>query len=59
MKKSTVLYSMFKNMFLAGEGYSAITQVLNKSLAGQRQYDEGNKTKDQEGKRAKVLKRSK
>lgn len=34
-------------MFLVGEGDSVITQVLNKSLAEQRQHEEANKTKDQ------------
>uniref|UniRef100_A0A8C5KV22 PC4 and SFRS1-interacting protein n=1 Tax=Jaculus jaculus TaxID=51337 RepID=A0A8C5KV22_JACJA len=47
MEKSTMLYNKFKNMFLLGEGDSVITQVLNKSLAEQRQHEEANKTKDQ------------
>lgn len=47
MEKSTMLYNKFKNMFLVGEGDSVITQVLNKSLAEQRQHEEANKTKDQ------------
>ncbi|XP_021570661.1 PC4 and SFRS1-interacting protein-like isoform X2 [Carlito syrichta] len=47
MEKSTMLYNKFKNMFLVSEGDSVITQVLNKSLAEQRQHEEANKTKDQ------------
>lgn len=47
MEKSTMLYNKFKNMLLVGEGDSVITQVLNKSLAEQRQHEEANKTKDQ------------
>ncbi|XP_045145048.1 PC4 and SFRS1-interacting protein isoform X2 [Echinops telfairi] len=47
MEKSTMLYNKFKNMFLVGEGDSVITQVLNKSLAEQKQHEEANKTKDQ------------
>ncbi|XP_036744105.2 PC4 and SFRS1-interacting protein-like [Manis pentadactyla] len=47
MEKSTMLYNKFKNMFLVGEGDSVITQVLNKSLAEQRQHEEANKTKNQ------------
>ncbi|XP_068946777.1 PC4 and SFRS1-interacting protein isoform X1 [Petaurus breviceps papuanus] len=47
MEKSTMLYNKFKNMFLVGEGDSVITQVLNKSLAEQRQHEEANKTKEQ------------
>ena len=34
-------------MFLVGEGDSVITQVLNRSLAAQRQHEEANKTEDQ------------
>ena len=47
MEKSAMLYNKFKIMFLVGEGDSVITQVLNKSLAEQRQHEEANKTKDQ------------
>ncbi|XP_028910841.1 PC4 and SFRS1-interacting protein isoform X1 [Ornithorhynchus anatinus] len=47
MEKSTMLYNKFKNMFLVGEGDSVITQVLNKSLAEQKQHEEANKTKEQ------------
>lgn len=46
MDKSTMLYNKFKNMFLVGEGDSIITQVLNKSLAEQRQQEEANKGKE-------------
>ncbi|KAM5191592.1 PC4 and SFRS1-interacting protein, partial [Mantella aurantiaca] len=46
MEKSSMLYNKFKNMFLVGEGDSVITQVLNKSLAEQRQQEEANKSKD-------------
>ncbi|XP_073523905.1 PC4 and SFRS1-interacting protein isoform X2 [Phyllobates terribilis] len=46
MEKATMLYSKFKNMFLVGEGESVITQVLNKSLAEQRQQEEANKGKE-------------
>ncbi|XP_056377097.1 PC4 and SFRS1-interacting protein [Hyla sarda] len=46
MEKATMLYNKFKNMFLVGEGDSVITQVLNKSLAEQRQQEEANKGKE-------------
>ncbi|XP_075682807.1 PC4 and SFRS1-interacting protein [Rhinoderma darwinii] len=46
MEKATMLYNKFKNMFLVGEGDSVISQVLNKSLAEQRQQEEANKGKD-------------
>lgn len=46
MEKATMLYNKFKNMFLVGEGDSVITQVLNKSLAEQRQQEESNKGKE-------------
>lgn len=46
MEKASMLYNKFKNMFLVGEGDSVITQVLNKSLAEQRQQEEANKSKD-------------
>ncbi|NP_001089191.1 PC4 and SFRS1 interacting protein 1 L homeolog [Xenopus laevis] len=46
MDKATMLYNKFKNMFLVGEGDSVITQVLNKSLAEQRQHEEANKSKE-------------
>ncbi|KGL98471.1 Lens epithelium-derived growth factor, partial [Charadrius vociferus] len=47
MEKSTMLYNKFKTMFLVGEGDSVLSQVLNKSLAEQKQHEEANKTKDQ------------
>ncbi|XP_045147942.1 PC4 and SFRS1-interacting protein-like [Echinops telfairi] len=47
MEKSTALYNKFMNMLLRGEGGFVITQVLNKSLAEQKQHEEANKTKDQ------------
>ncbi|KAG7459024.1 hypothetical protein MATL_G00226820 [Megalops atlanticus] len=40
MDKATMLYNKFKTMFLVGEGDSVISQVLNKSLAEQRQQEE-------------------
>ncbi|KAG8455128.1 hypothetical protein GDO86_001368 [Hymenochirus boettgeri] len=46
MDKATMLYNKFKNMFLVGEGDSVITQVLNKSLAEQRQHEEANKSRE-------------
>ncbi|KAE8632865.1 hypothetical protein XENTR_v10001701 [Xenopus tropicalis] len=46
MDKATMLYNKFKNMFLVGEGDSVITQVLNKSLAEQKQHEEANKAKE-------------
>ncbi|NXN33489.1 PSIP1 factor, partial [Nycticryphes semicollaris] len=47
MEKSTMLYNKFKTMFLVGEGDSVLSQVLNKSLAEQKQHEEANKTKEQ------------
>ncbi|NXJ63545.1 PSIP1 factor, partial [Rostratula benghalensis] len=46
MEKSTMLYNKFKTMFLVGEGDSVLSQVLNKSLAEQKQHEEANKTKE-------------
>ncbi|KAM4810525.1 PC4 and SFRS1-interacting protein [Rhinophrynus dorsalis] len=46
MEKATMLYNKFKNMFLVGEGDSVISQVLNRSLAEQRQHEEANKSKE-------------
>ncbi|XP_053321907.1 PC4 and SFRS1-interacting protein isoform X1 [Spea bombifrons] len=46
MEKATMLYNKFKNMFLVGEGDTVITQVLNKSLAEQKQHEEANKAKE-------------
>ncbi|XP_010217521.1 PREDICTED: PC4 and SFRS1-interacting protein [Tinamus guttatus] len=47
MEKSTMLYNKFKTMFLVGEGDSVLSQVLNKSLAEQKQHEEATKTKEQ------------
>nr|XP_009932784.1 PREDICTED: PC4 and SFRS1-interacting protein [Opisthocomus hoazin] len=47
MEKATMLYNKFKTMFLVGEGDSVLSQVLNKSLAEQKQHEEANKTKEQ------------
>ncbi|NXH17914.1 PSIP1 factor, partial [Bucco capensis] len=46
MEKSTMLYNKFKTMFLVGEGDSVLSQVLNKSLAEQKQHEEANKNKE-------------
>ncbi|XP_022522497.2 PC4 and SFRS1 interacting protein 1a isoform X2 [Astyanax mexicanus] len=43
MDKATMLYNKFKTMFLVGEGEAVLSQVLNKSLAEQRQYEEAKK----------------
>lgn len=43
MDKATMLYNKFKSMFLVGEGDCVLSQVLNKSLAEQRQHDEAKK----------------
>ncbi|XP_024859567.1 PC4 and SFRS1 interacting protein 1a isoform X2 [Kryptolebias marmoratus] len=43
MDKATMLYNKFKTMFLVGEGDCVLSQVLNKSLAEQRQYEEAKK----------------
>uniref|UniRef100_A0A096MIP1 PC4 and SRSF1 interacting protein 1 n=1 Tax=Poecilia formosa TaxID=48698 RepID=A0A096MIP1_POEFO len=40
MDKATMLYNKFKTMFLVGEGDCVLSQVLNKSLAEQRQHEE-------------------
>uniref|UniRef100_A0A8C1SV33 Lens epithelium-derived growth factor integrase-binding domain-containing protein n=1 Tax=Cyprinus carpio TaxID=7962 RepID=A0A8C1SV33_CYPCA len=40
MDKATMLYNKFKSMFLMGEGESVLSQVLNKSLTEQRQFEE-------------------
>ncbi|NXY82333.1 PSIP1 factor, partial [Alcedo cyanopectus] len=47
MEKATMLYNKFKTMFLVGEGDSVLSQVLNKSLAEQKQHEEANKSKEQ------------
>ncbi|XP_023655185.2 PC4 and SFRS1 interacting protein 1a isoform X6 [Paramormyrops kingsleyae] len=44
MDKATMLYNKFKTMFLVGEGDSVLSQVLNKSLAEQRQHEEAKKS---------------
>ncbi|XP_068607604.1 PC4 and SFRS1 interacting protein 1a [Brachionichthys hirsutus] len=41
--KATMLYNKFKSMFLVGEGDCVLSQVLNKSLAEQRQHEEAKK----------------
>ncbi|XP_037545968.1 PC4 and SFRS1 interacting protein 1a [Nematolebias whitei] len=38
--KATMLYNKFKSMFLVGEGDCVLSQVLNKSLAEQRQHED-------------------
>ncbi|XP_012687298.2 PC4 and SFRS1 interacting protein 1a isoform X2 [Clupea harengus] len=43
MDKASMLYNKFKTMFLVGEGDSVLSQVLNKSLAEQRQFEEAKK----------------
>ncbi|KAM4583694.1 PC4 and SFRS1 interacting protein 1a isoform 2-T2 [Odontesthes bonariensis] len=43
MDKATMLYNKFKSMFLVGEGDCMLSQVLNKSLAEQRQHEEAKK----------------
>lgn len=43
MDKASMLYNKFKTMFLVGEGDSMISQVLNRSIAEQRQYEEAKK----------------
>ncbi|XP_069023212.1 PC4 and SFRS1 interacting protein 1a isoform X1 [Embiotoca jacksoni] len=41
--KATMLYNKFKSMFLVGEGDCVLSQVLNKSLAEQRQHEDAKK----------------
>ncbi|KAL1023787.1 hypothetical protein UPYG_G00046170 [Umbra pygmaea] len=43
MDKATMLYNKFKSMFLVGEGEQLLSQVLNKSIAEQRQHEEARK----------------
>ncbi|XP_029286947.1 PC4 and SFRS1 interacting protein 1a isoform X2 [Cottoperca gobio] len=43
MDKATMLYNKFKSMFLVGEGDCVLSQVLNKSIAEQRQHEEAKK----------------
>ncbi|XP_038660377.1 PC4 and SFRS1-interacting protein-like [Scyliorhinus canicula] len=50
MFKADMIYNKFKSMFLVGEGDSVIAQVLNKSLADQRQHEEAVKAREQEKK---------
>ncbi|XP_059826113.1 PC4 and SFRS1 interacting protein 1a [Hypanus sabinus] len=50
MFKADMIYNKFKSMFLVGEGDSVIAQVLNKSLADQRQHEEAAKAREQEKK---------
>ncbi|XP_072318922.1 PC4 and SFRS1 interacting protein 1a isoform X2 [Eucyclogobius newberryi] len=53
MDKATMLYNKFKSMFLVGEGDGALSQVLNKSIAEQRQHEEakrGAQKKAEQGK---------
>ncbi|NXI58255.1 PSIP1 factor, partial [Chloroceryle aenea] len=59
MQKSTMLYNKFKTMFLVGEGDSVLSQVLNKSLAEQKQHEEANKTKEQWKKANKKIEKEK
>ncbi|XP_032873843.1 PC4 and SFRS1-interacting protein [Amblyraja radiata] len=50
MFKADMIYNKFKSMFLVGEGDSVIAQVLNKSLADQKQHEEAAKAREQEKK---------
>ncbi|XP_069780870.1 PC4 and SFRS1 interacting protein 1a isoform X1 [Narcine bancroftii] len=50
MFKADMIYNKFKSMFLVGEGDSVIAQVLNKSLADQRQHEEAAKAREQDKK---------
>ncbi|XP_073721242.1 PC4 and SFRS1-interacting protein-like [Misgurnus anguillicaudatus] len=43
MDKAAMLYNKFKSMFLMGEGEAALSHVLNKSLAEQRQFEDAKK----------------
>ncbi|GCC22880.1 PC4 and SFRS1 interacting protein 1a [Chiloscyllium punctatum] len=54
MFKADMIYNKFKSMFLVGEGDSVIAQVLNKSLADQRQHEEAVKAREQEKKNDQV-----
>lgn len=47
MDKATMLYNKFKSMFLVGEGDCVLSQVLNRSLAEQRQHEEKKKKAEQ------------
>lgn len=48
-----MLYNKFKSMFLVGEGDCVLSQVLNKSLAEQRQHEEAKKGALKRGEQAK------
>ncbi|KAL2098269.1 hypothetical protein ACEWY4_007476 [Coilia grayii] len=54
MDKASMLYNKFKTMFLVGEGDSVLSQVLNKSLAEQRQFEEAKKEVLKKAEQAKV-----
>ncbi|XP_062420419.1 PC4 and SFRS1 interacting protein 1a isoform X4 [Pungitius pungitius] len=53
MDKATMLYNKFKSMFLVGEGDCVLSQVLNKSLAEQRQHEDAKKGALKRGEQAK------
>uniref|UniRef100_A0A3P9A8E8 PWWP domain-containing protein n=1 Tax=Esox lucius TaxID=8010 RepID=A0A3P9A8E8_ESOLU len=52
MDKATMLYNKFKSMFLVGEGDQLLSQVLNKSMAEQRQHEEAKKEAQKRAERA-------
>ncbi|XP_041751819.2 LOW QUALITY PROTEIN: lens epithelium-derived growth factor [Coregonus clupeaformis] len=52
MDKSTMLYNKFKSMFLLGEGDQLLSQVLNKSIAEQKQQEEARKGVQKKAERA-------
>nr|XP_029499300.1 PC4 and SFRS1-interacting protein-like isoform X2 [Oncorhynchus nerka] len=52
MDKSTMLYNKFKSMFLLGEGDQLLSQVLNKSIAEQKQQEEARKGAQKKADRA-------
>lgn len=52
MDKSTMLYNKFKSMFLLGEGDQLLSQVLNKSIAEQKQQEEARKGAQRKAERA-------
>ncbi|XP_063074419.1 PC4 and SFRS1 interacting protein 1a isoform X2 [Engraulis encrasicolus] len=54
MDKASMLYNKFKTIFLEGEGNSVLSQVLNKSLAEQRQFEEAKKEVLKKAEQAKV-----
>ncbi|KAL4618181.1 PC4 and SFRS1-interacting protein-like [Arapaima gigas] len=55
MDKATMLYNKFKTMFLVGEGDAVISQVLSRSLAEQRQYEEARREALKKTEQAKAL----